>query len=123
MGEELTDGLVIKAGDRVEGTIRGCASFCNQYIGMSMVIDAISLGLDHGHKIFCMKKARLWLLRHLMGEYHFTGLHSVTYDFEKELPFVYDYRGEEPLKRLSKMEIPPRIYEYEWNLILNPLDS
>jgi hypothetical protein len=50
------------------------------------------------------------------------ALYSVTYDFAEELPFVDDYTGKEPLKRLSKMEIPPRIYEYEWNLILNPLD-
>ena len=50
------------------------------------------------------------------------ALYSVTYDFAEELPFVDDYTGKEPLKRLSKMEIPPRIYEYQWNLILNPLD-
>lgn len=50
------------------------------------------------------------------------ALYSVTYDFAEELPFVDDYTGKEPLKRLSKMEIPPRIYEYEWNLILNPID-
>ncbi len=50
------------------------------------------------------------------------ALYSVTYDFPEELPFVDDYTGKEPLKRLSKMEMPPRIYEYQWNLILNPLD-
>ncbi len=50
------------------------------------------------------------------------ALYSVTYDFAEELPFVDDYTGKEPLKRLSTMEIPPRIYDYEWNLVLNPID-
>lgn len=48
------------------------------------------------------------------------ALYSVTYDFADELPFVDDYTEKEPLKRLSTMDIPPRIYRYEWNLILNP---
>jgi hypothetical protein len=48
------------------------------------------------------------------------ALYSVTYDIAEELPFVDDYTGKEPLKRLAKTKMPPRIYKYEWNLILNP---
>lgn len=51
------------------------------------------------------------------------ALLSVTYNFAEELPFVDDYTGTEPLKRLSEMDIPPRIYEYEWNLILDSITS
>jgi hypothetical protein len=44
-------------------------------------------------------------------------INQVTYPITKrELSIVpiinNDYTGKEPLKRLSKMEIPPRIYEY-----------
>lgn len=42
MGEGLKDGHIIKAGDMLEGDIRGCDSFCNQYMDMRMEIDAIS---------------------------------------------------------------------------------
>ena len=39
----------MEAGDTVESTIRGCASFCNQDMDMRMEVDAVSEGLDHGH--------------------------------------------------------------------------
>jgi len=37
--------------DTVEGTIRGCAPFGNQYMDMGMEIDAITEGLDHRTEI------------------------------------------------------------------------
>jgi hypothetical protein len=42
----------------------------------------------------------------------------LTYDIPPELPFVDDYSGAEPLKRLTKSKLPERIYDYEWKLVL-----
>jgi len=39
----------METADTVKSIIRGCASFCNQYMDMKMEIDAISESLDHGH--------------------------------------------------------------------------
>jgi hypothetical protein len=43
---------------------------------------------------------------------------SVVYEFPIELPFLDDYTGTEPLKRVMKRKIPPRIYKYEWKMKL-----
>ena len=42
----------------------------------------------------------------------------MTYDIYTELPFVDDYSGAEPLKKLSKSQLSERIYDYEWKLKL-----
>jgi len=44
--------------------------------------------------------------------------YSLTYHFPEALSFTDDYTGDEPLKRLTKNKIPPRIYDYEWKLLL-----
>ena len=49
MGKDFLDNLVMETTDTVEGTIRGCAPFGNQYMDMGMEIDAITEGLDHNH--------------------------------------------------------------------------
>jgi len=49
MGEDFLDNLVMETTDTVEGTIRGCASFCNQTVNVGMEIDALSEGLDDRH--------------------------------------------------------------------------
>jgi hypothetical protein len=49
VGEDILDNLVMETTNMVEGTIRGCASFCHQTVNVRMEIDAVSKGLDHGH--------------------------------------------------------------------------
>ena len=44
--------------------------------------------------------------------------YTLTYNFPEKLPFIDDYSGTEPLRRLIKTKLPPRIYDYEWKLTL-----
>jgi hypothetical protein len=58
MGKDFLDNLVMETTDPVEGAIRGCTSFGNQYMDMRMEVDAITESLDHGHYSRHKLKAR-----------------------------------------------------------------
>jgi len=49
MSEDFLDNLVTERTNTVEGAIRSCASFGNQYMDMGMEVDAASEGLDDSH--------------------------------------------------------------------------
>lgn len=49
VGEDFLDNLVMETTDSVKSTIRGSASFGNQYMDVRTEIDAVSEGLDHSH--------------------------------------------------------------------------